>query len=201
MTTGAVFRLLLVVVLTAAWWVDFAGFFIGDSPFVVAFEWPCCCCSHNNALAQAHACGGSNCKGRGISQGLQRSAAKVESPLVCTNGAQRSAEDWGDPLRARGAALLRKGFCCCCSARGSALRAGTGPLRWVAKDAHFRPQPGRILPPLKRTPIAYRACGLHNGPNTWFTSGWRIYFPSLCFNGRYQVCCLEWQKDRRSEER
>jgi len=69
--------------------------------FVFALEWFCCCCSHNNALAQAHACGGSNCKGRGISQGLQRSAARVESPLVCTNGAQRSAEDWGDPLRAR----------------------------------------------------------------------------------------------------
>src|ERR1035438_6254586 len=120
-------------------------------------KWRCCCCSHNNALAQAHACGGSKCKGRGISQGLQRSAARVESPLVCTNAAQRSAEDWGNPLRARGAALLRKGFCCCCSARGSELRAGTGPLRWVAKDAHFRPQPGRILPPLKRTPIAYRA--------------------------------------------
>jgi hypothetical protein len=57
-------------------------------------------------LAQAHACGGSNCKGRGITQGLQRSAARVESPLVCTNGAQRSAEDWGNPLRARGAELL-----------------------------------------------------------------------------------------------
>jgi hypothetical protein len=26
--------------------------------------------------------------------------------LVCTNGAQRSAEDWGNPLRARGAELL-----------------------------------------------------------------------------------------------
>ena len=55
----------------------------------------------NNALAQAHACGGSKCKGRGITQGLQRSAAGVEGPLVCTNAAQRSAEDWGDPLRAR----------------------------------------------------------------------------------------------------
>ena len=64
----------------------------------------------NNALAQAHACGGSNCKGRGISQGLERSEAGVEGPLVCTNGAQRSAEDWGNPLRARGAELLRKGF-------------------------------------------------------------------------------------------
>jgi len=52
-------------------------------------------------LAQAHACGGSKCKGRGISQGLQRSAAGVEGPLVCTNAAERSAEDWGDPLRAR----------------------------------------------------------------------------------------------------
>ena len=50
--------------------------------------------------------------------------------------------------------------------------------------------------PLKKTPIAYRACGLHNGPKTWFTSGWRIYFPSLCCGGRYHVCCLEWLKDR-----
>jgi hypothetical protein len=32
--------------------------------------------------------------------------ARVESPLVCTNAAQRSAEDWGDPLRALGAELL-----------------------------------------------------------------------------------------------
>jgi hypothetical protein len=48
----------------------------GCFSFVFALEWSCCCCSHNNALAQAHACGGSNCKGRGISQGLERSAAQ-----------------------------------------------------------------------------------------------------------------------------
>src|ERR1039457_6691950 len=165
------------------------------SPLLLLLNWGSVV-ANNYALAQAHACGGSNCKGRGSAQGLQRSAARVESPLVCTNAAQRSAEDWGNPLRARGAALPRKGFCCCFSARGSELRAGTGPLRWVAKDAHFRPQPGRKLPPLKKTPIAYRACGLHNGPKTWFTSGWRIYFPSLCCGGRYHVCCLEWLKDR-----
>src|ERR1039457_583516 len=86
------------------------------SPLLLLLNWGSVV-ANNYALAQAHACGGSNCKGRGITQGLQRSAARVESPLVCTNGAQRSAEDWGNPLRARGAALPRKGFCCCCSAR------------------------------------------------------------------------------------
>ena len=135
-----------------------------------------------------------------------------ESPRAC-NKAQRkwkapwSAQTQRSAVRKTGetpcgrerAEPLRKGFCCCCSARGSALRAGTGPLRWVAKDAHFRPQPGRILPPLKRTPIAYRAWGLHNGPKTWFTSGWRIYFPSLCFGGRYQICCLEWLNGPRGD--
>ncbi len=30
---------------------------------------------------------------------------------------------------------------------GSALRAGTDPLRWVAEDAHLRPQPGGMIVP------------------------------------------------------
>jgi hypothetical protein len=73
-----------------------------------------------------------------------------ESPRAC-NEAQRkwkapwSAQTKRSAVRKTGetpcgrerAEPLRKGFCCCCSARGSALRAGTGPLRWVAKDAHF----------------------------------------------------------------
>jgi hypothetical protein len=41
---------------------------ISVSPFGI--ELFCCCCSHNNALALAHASGGSKCKGRGIAQGL-----------------------------------------------------------------------------------------------------------------------------------
>jgi hypothetical protein len=60
--------------------------------------------------AAKFACGGSSCKGRGISQGLERSAAREESPLVCTNGAQRSAEDWGYPCGRERAEPLGKGF-------------------------------------------------------------------------------------------
>jgi hypothetical protein len=61
---------------------------------------------------------------------------------------KRSAEDWGDSLRAPGAALLRRlGLLAGRGAHelllGSALRAGTGPLRRVAEDAHLWPQPGR----------------------------------------------------------
>ena len=63
--------------------------------------------------------------------------------------------------------------------------------------AHFAPNRCHTPPPLKRTPIAYRACGLHNGPETWFTSGWRIYFPSLCFSGHCRICCLEWNAEGR----
>ena len=35
---------------------------------------------------------GSKCKGRGIAQGLQRNAARVESPLVCTSAARKTGE-------------------------------------------------------------------------------------------------------------
>ena len=68
------------------------------------------------------------------------------------------------------------------------MRAGTGPLRWVAKDAHF--------PAVAREETSSPQKNAYRGPETWFTSGWRIYFPSLCCGGRYQVCCLEWLKDR-----
>jgi len=42
---------------------------IGDSPLLLLLNWGSVV-ANNYALAQAHACGGSNCKGRGISQGL-----------------------------------------------------------------------------------------------------------------------------------
>jgi len=71
---------------------------------------------------------------------------------------------------------------------------GNHQVRFLGEGAAEMPLP--YPTPLKKTPIAYRACGLHNGPKTWFTSGWRIYFPSLCCGGRYHVCCLEWLKDR-----
>jgi hypothetical protein len=51
---------------------------------------------------------------------------------------------------------------------GSALRAGTGPLRRVAEDAHLWPQPGRttILPTkndLRETCLGhYRMGGKHD---------------------------------------
>jgi hypothetical protein len=42
---------------------------IGGSPLLLLLNWGSVV-ANNYALAQAHACGGSNCKGRGISQGL-----------------------------------------------------------------------------------------------------------------------------------
>jgi hypothetical protein len=84
---------------------------------------------------------------RGITH-LERSGRRLQAGLH-----KRSAEDWGHSLRAPGAALLRRlGFPVGRGAHelllGSALRAGTGPLRRVAEDAHLWPQTGRkaILP-------------------------------------------------------
>ena len=84
---------------------------------------------------------------RGITH-LERSGRRLQAGLH-----KRSAEDWGHSLRAPGAALLRRlGFLAGRGAHesfsGTALRAGTGPLWWVAEDAHLWPQPGRttILP-------------------------------------------------------
>jgi hypothetical protein len=54
---------------------------------------------------------------------------------------KRSAEAWGDPLRARGAKLPLGHV-----GRGVAGK-GTAPLRWVSEDVHLRPEPGRSLPP------------------------------------------------------
>ena len=64
---------------------------------------------------------------------------------------KRSAEDWGDSLRAPGAELLRSfGFLAGRGAQelllGSALRAVTGPQRWVAEDRTGRSQGGGFLP-------------------------------------------------------
>jgi len=76
--------------------------------------------------------GGSNCKPRGLpTLAMQRSG--MERAERSGGLHKRSAEDRGCGLSgARGEAPLR-GFGCCFS--GAALRAGTGPLRWVAEDA------------------------------------------------------------------
>ncbi len=57
-----------------------------------ALEWFCCGCSHRHALARAHACGGSKCKGADAFP-----EGRLQAGLH-----KRSAEDWGDSLRARG---------------------------------------------------------------------------------------------------
>ena len=57
---------------------------------------------------------------------------------------KRSAEDWGHGLRARGAELPLDGLAV---AFRVALRAGTGPQRWVADDGEAgRRQGGYLLP-------------------------------------------------------
>jgi hypothetical protein len=91
---------------------------------------------------------------------------------------KRSAEDWGHSLRAPGAALLRRlGFLAGRGAHellsGTALRAGTGPLRRVAEDAHLWPQTGRttILPTkndLRQTDLGQYQDGL----GTWIHARW-----------------------------
>src|ERR1035437_2703584 len=89
-------------------------------PWAVALEWPCCCCSHNNALAQAHACGGSNCKPRGIPTlrtKAQRKWRGRSAAEVCTSEARKIGE-W--LAGARGAHPLGR------VSKGPALRAGTG---------------------------------------------------------------------------
>jgi len=60
-----------------------AALLIGGSPLLLLLNWGSVV-ANNYALAQAHACGGSNCKGR-------------ESPRAC-NGAQR---EWKAPWSAQ----------------------------------------------------------------------------------------------------
>ena len=50
----------------------------------------------------------------------------MESPLVCTNAAQRSAEDWGYPLRARGALTPEEGFLLLLFGKGRRCGQDTG---------------------------------------------------------------------------
>jgi hypothetical protein len=113
---------------------------------------PCCCCSHNNALAQAHA--------RGVA-----TARGGESLRAC-NGAQRSAEDWGNPLRASGQSLESEGFCCCFSARaGVADRTQHIHLRQcggMAISVVASLQPGNLL------------CAFHVARTIWHPANLRI---------------------------
>ena len=85
------------------------------------------------------------------SEGLHKRSA-VHGGCSLPAGVER-AEDWGHSLCAPGAVLLRRlGFLTGRGAHrlfsGTALRAGTGPLRRVAEDAHLRPQTGRNFLPV-----------------------------------------------------
>src|ERR1700742_4218700 len=83
---------------------------------------------------------------RGVSPPLQRSRAEWKGRSASGGLHKRSAEDWGHGLRARGAELPLGGLAV---ALGSALRAGTGPQRWVANDGRSWQEAGRRLPPLE----------------------------------------------------
>jgi hypothetical protein len=162
--SGAVFRLtiwrLLFALAAAADWVAFVDFFMVLSPFLNG----CAVFANKHALAMAHAIEGGKRNGEGNRPpGTEWKASESEGLH------KRSAEDWGDSLRAPGAALLsRFVFHAWRGAQemllGSALRAGTGPPGRVAEDAHLRPQTGRPPPRKERTLYGRPTRTLQNGP-------------------------------------
>ena len=104
--------------------------------FVFALEWFCCCCSHNNALDQAHACGGSNCKPRGIPTLATRAQRKWKgrsAAEVCTSEARKIGE-W--LAGASGQSPLGRVFAVAVR-QGQELRTGDRSARGVAQDAPF----------------------------------------------------------------
>ena len=92
--------------------------------------------------------GGSKLQGEGDLPPLKRSEAGVERAERSGGLHKRSAEAWGNPLRARGAELPLGVLLLLLLFRrsGPALRAGTGPLRWVAEDRRGRRQGGDLRP-------------------------------------------------------
>ena len=85
-----------------AWWLFAHACFL--LVFAVAFVVAVACDIHaERHLAKA---GGSKRKGRGISHPWSEAKARVERAKRSGGLHKRSAEDWGNPLRARGAEPL-----------------------------------------------------------------------------------------------
>ena len=169
-----------------------AALLMGISSLGFAFEWPCCCCSHNNALAQAHACGGSNCKPRGIptlGTRAQRKWKGRSAAEVCTSEARKIGE-W--LAGASGRSPVARVFVVAVR-QGKALREGTARRGgWRRTRTFDRSQGGYFLPSkkrLSRTGLAVYTTdqrhGLHRvGESTSLPSAAVAATRSAVWNGR-----------------